>query len=71
VEARATLSPGSPDIVYPVGALVMYDAQMYEATAQNNNFVPPDHAEAWKKLPLPVDDVRATPGSPCAGMGVE
>jgi hypothetical protein len=68
---KATLAPGSPDIVYPVGALVMYDAQMYECTAQNSGFVPPDHAEAWKKLPLPVDDLRATPGSPYAGMGVK
>jgi hypothetical protein len=49
----------------------MYDAEMYQAITQNSELVPPDHAEAWKKLPLAVDDFRVTPGSPYAGMGVQ
>jgi hypothetical protein len=68
---KATLAPGSPNIVYPVGALVMYDAEMDEAIVQSTGLVPPDHAEALTKLPLPVDDLRATPGSAYAGMGVK
>jgi len=67
---KATLSPGSPAIVYPVGALVMYDAVMYQSIKESSGLIPPDHAEAWKKLPLPVDDLRAAPGSPYVGMGV-
>ncbi len=69
--AKALLAPGTPPIVYAVGSLVMYDAEMYQAITQNSEIVPPDHAEAWKKLPLPVDDFRVTPGSPYAGMGVQ
>ncbi len=68
---KALLAPGMPSIVYAVGDLVMYDAVMYEAITQNSELTPPDHAEAWKKLPLPVDDFRVTPGSPYAGMGVQ
>ncbi|APR74783.1 carbohydrate binding domain protein [Minicystis rosea] len=67
---KATVSPGSPDIVYQPGALVMYDAEMYECTKQNTALVPKDHPEAWKKLPLPIDDMRVVSGSPYAEMGV-
>ena len=49
----------------------MYDAEMYQCTKENTGLVPPEHAEAWKKLPLPVDDLRVAPGSPYAGMGVQ
>jgi len=67
---KATVAPGSPPIVYEVGDLVMFDAEMYECIQQNSEAPPPDHPEAWKKLPLPVDDVRAAPGSPYAEMGI-
>lgn len=67
---KATIAPGSPPIVYEVGALVMFDAEMYECTQQNSEMPPPDHPEAWKKLPLPVDDVRTVKGSAYEEMGV-
>lgn len=67
---KATLAPGSPPIVYEVGALVMFDAEMYECTQQNSEMPPPDHPEAWKKLPAPVDDVRVAPGTAYSEMGV-
>jgi hypothetical protein len=67
---KATVNPASPVIVYEVGELVMYDAEMYECIAQNSEQPPPEHPESWKKLPLPVDDFRTVPGSPYADMGV-
>lgn len=67
---KATVAAGSPSIVYKVGALVMYNAEMYECIKENSELAPPDHPELWKKLPLPEDDVRVAPGSPYAGFGV-
>ncbi len=69
--AKATLAPGQPAIAYAVGDLVMYDAEMYRAKTANTNLVPPDHPEAWDKLPLPTDDVRVVPSSPYAAFGVQ
>lgn len=67
---KATVNPASPVIVYEVGELVMFDAEMYECVAQNSEKEPPSHPEAWKKLALPVDDVRTPAGSPYAEMGI-
>jgi hypothetical protein len=67
----ATVAPGSPTITYAPGALVMYDGEMYQCLQTNTNQIPRDHADAWKKLPVPIDDVRVRPGSPYAGMGVD
>ncbi len=69
--AQSTLAPGSPDRVYAAGDLVMYDAEMYECTAQNTGQPPPEHPESWKKLPLPADDFRVMEGSPYAGIGIQ
>jgi hypothetical protein len=67
---KATVAPGSPSIVYKPGELVMYNAEMYECIKENSEMAPPDHPDAWKKLPTPVDDFRVSPGSPYAAMGV-
>jgi len=48
----------------------MHDLDMYECIAQNSELMPPDHPEAWKKLPRPSDDLRVVKGSPYAEMGV-
>jgi hypothetical protein len=69
--AKATLAPGQPAIVYAVGDLVMYDAELYRAKTASTNLIPPDHPEAWEHLPLPTDDVRVTPSSPYTGYGVQ
>jgi hypothetical protein len=68
--AKATLAPGSPDITYAPGDLVMFDAEMYRAKTSSTGLVPRDHPEAWEKLPLPADDLRVDPSSPYASMGV-
>jgi len=69
--AKATLAPGQPPINYVAGDLVMHDAQLYRAKTASTNLVPPDHPEAWEKLPQPSDDVRVDPASPYAAMGVQ
>lgn len=67
---KATVAPGSPDIVYQPGDLVMHDAVMYECTTQNSGLTPPDHPEAWEPLPTPIDDFRVEASSPYATVGV-
>lgn len=66
----ATLGPGAPPVTYPVGALVVHDAVLYEALEENTGRVPPDHPEAWRPLPLPKDDLRTKPGTHWAERGV-
>ena len=68
--STATLAPGTPAITYAVGDLVMYNAELYRAKTANTNMAPADNAAAWEKLPLPTDDVRVSPSSPYAAMGV-
>lgn len=68
---KATVAPGSPSIVYAPGALVMFNAEMFECIKENSEMAPPDHPDLWKKLPLPVDDFRVVEGSPYAAMGVQ
>ena len=68
--ATATLAPGKPAITYAVGDLVMYDSGLYRGRTESKNLVPPDHPEAWEKLPTPPDDLRVAPSSPYAAMGV-
>jgi hypothetical protein len=68
--AKATVAPGSPDITYDVGDLVMFDAQMYRCVQKNSGLAPPSHPEAWSKLPTPADDLRVRAGSPYAAFGV-
>ncbi|CAN5790738.1 hypothetical protein BH09MYX1_BH09MYX1_15830 [soil metagenome] len=69
--AKATLAPGQPAISYASGDLVMEDGEMYRARTTSTNLLPPDHPEAWEKLPLPSDDVRVVANSPYAGYGVQ
>lgn len=69
--AASTLSPGSPARVYAPGDVVMYDAVMYECTAENSGQIPKDHPESWNVLPLPTDDFRVPESSPYAGFGVQ
>ncbi len=66
----ATVQAGSPPITYQPGDRVMSDAQLYECLVASTNELPSTHPAAWKKLPLPVDDVRAAAGSPYAAIGV-
>jgi hypothetical protein len=67
--AATTLAPGSPARVYQPGDVVMYDAVMYECTAENSGQIPKDHPESWTALPLPADDFRVPESSPYAGYG--
>jgi hypothetical protein len=67
---KATVAAGSPAIVYKPGDFVMFGADMFECIKENSEMAPPDHPDAWKKLPAPVDDVRAVKGSEYASMGV-
>ncbi len=48
----------------------MHNAEMFECIKENSEMAPPDHPDAWKKLPAPVDDVRPAKGSEYASMGV-
>lgn len=66
----ATVAPGAPAIVYAPGDRVTVGDELYECLAESSGEPPPDHPAKWKKLPRPVDDVRAAPGSPYAGLGV-
>lgn len=68
---QATVNPNKPAINYAVGDLVMRNGDMYQALTANTNLEPSAHPEAWQKLPAPADDVRVTPTSPYAGMGVQ
>jgi hypothetical protein len=68
--AASTLAPGSPPRDYVIGDLVMHDARMYRAIADNTGEVPPEHPESWELLPDPVDDLRVPAGSPYAEMGI-
>lgn len=68
--AVSTLAPGSPPRDYVVGDLVMSDAQLYRAIADNTNQLPAEHPESWELLPAPVDDLRVDPASPYAGIGI-
>jgi hypothetical protein len=67
---KATVASGAPAITYAPGDRVMYDAELYECLATSTGETPNDHPAAWKKLPLPIDDVRVAPGSPYAELGV-
>jgi hypothetical protein len=68
--ATATLVPGTPEITYAAGDLVMYDSGLYRAKTGSTNLVPSEHPEAWEKQPTPADDLRVEPSSPYAEMGV-
>jgi len=67
---KATVAAGSPAITYAPGDRVMYMGDLYECTASSSGETPFDHPASWKKLPTPVDDVRAVSGSPYVEMGV-
>ena len=70
--ANVTVSGGSTPAVYRVDDVVTYGdgPDLYQCTAKTSAGPPPDHPEAWKKLPKPTDDVRITPTSPYAKFGV-
>jgi hypothetical protein len=68
---KATLAPGSPDITYQVGDLVLYNADLFRCLQVNTGVTPSDHADDWQKLPAPTDDFRVAPSSPYAGIGVQ
>lgn len=69
---NATVASGSPAVTYHVGDVVTYgpNPDLYECTSETTAGPPPDHPEAWKKLPAPVDDVRLKADSPYAELGV-
>ncbi|NTX39301.1 carbohydrate-binding protein [Myxococcus sp. CA033] len=67
---KATLAPGSPEMTYAAGALVMHDGQLYRARVQNTNKPPPANSAQWEHLPVPVDDLRTAPGTEWAQRGV-
>ncbi len=69
---NATVNSASPVVTYHAGDVVTYGTapDFYQCTADTTAGPPPAHAEAWTKLPAPVDDVRVAPGSPYASMGV-
>lgn len=69
--AIATLAPGDPPITYGPGDLVMHGGELYRARTASSGQVPPDHPEAWERLPLPTDDLRTPADSPYAGLGVQ
>ena len=68
---KATVVTGAPAVTYHIGDVVTYgDApDLYRCTADTAAGPPPDHPEAWAKLPAPVDDMRVT-GADYAGYGV-
>ncbi len=68
--AKATVSPGAPAITYAPGDRVTDGGDVYECLTTSTNETPHDHPAAWKKLPTPVDDVRAPAGSVYADLGV-
>jgi hypothetical protein len=73
------LTAWAPKVTVTNGAAVTYHADdvvtygdapdLYRCTADTTAGPPPDHAEAWTKLPAPVDDVRVTTAA-YAGYGV-
>ncbi|WP_199741940.1 hypothetical protein [Corallococcus sp. CA047B] len=67
---RATLAPGSPEVMYAAGALVMHDGQLYRARVLNINRPPAQNAAIWEPLSPPVDDLRTAPGTAWAERGV-
>jgi hypothetical protein len=66
----ATLAVNQPAITYAEGDLVVHDAELYRARAENTNEVPSENGDVWEKLPLPADDVRVAPGSAYEAMGI-
>jgi hypothetical protein len=66
----ATLSPDHRAVTYAAGAYVTHQGVLYQALAENQGAPPDEHPESWKALPAPADDVRLTPGSPHAGLGL-
>jgi hypothetical protein len=69
--AKATVVMSAPAVTFHAGDVVTYgDApDLYRCTSDTSAGPPPDHAEAWTKLPAPVDDVRVA-GTDYAGYGV-
>jgi len=69
---QATVNSASPVVTYHPGDVVTYGAapDLYQCSADTTAGPPPDHPEAWTKLPAPVDDVRVAAGSPYAALGV-
>jgi hypothetical protein len=73
------LTAWAPKVTVTNGATVTYHADdvvtygdapdLYRCTADTTAGPPPDHAEAWTKLPTPADDVRVTSAA-YAGYGV-
>jgi hypothetical protein len=69
--AKVTVAAGSPTATYHTGDVVTYGAapDLYISIADTLAGPPPDHPEAWAKLPAPVDDMRVA-GGDYAGYGV-
>ncbi len=68
--ATATLSPDNREVVYPAGAFVMHQGTLYEALVENGSAPPDESPDKWEALDAPADDVRLSPSSPHAGLGV-
>jgi hypothetical protein len=68
---KVTVVAGGPAATYHAGDVVTYGAapDLYACKADLAAGPPPEHPEAWTKLPAPVDDMRVT-GAAYAGYGV-
>jgi hypothetical protein len=68
--ATATLSPDNREVVYPAGAFVMHQGTLYEALVENGSSPPDASPDKWQARDAPADDVRLSPSSPHAELGV-
>ncbi len=59
-----------PVVVYAKGAFVVHRGTLYEALAENSEVSPETDPDTWHALPAPADDVRLSPDSPHAGLGI-
>ncbi len=66
----ARRAPGAPAVTYGRGDLVMHEGVLYECLRTSSRETPPDHADAWRRIGVPTDDVRAVPGSPYRELGL-
>lgn len=67
---KATLSPDQRVVSYAAGAFVVHRGKLYKALAQNQGKPPDQNPALWQALPDPADDVRLSPDSPHAGLGL-
>jgi hypothetical protein len=63
-------APDVPPVTYAPGDVVVHDGVVYECLRASTAEPPPDHPAAWRRLGVPVDDVRAVPGSRYEALGL-